>query len=219
MKRELRLTEDGSHTLYVPGLDEPYHSLRGALQESMYVFINQGFHKISISPLHILELGLGTGLNLMLTLIESEKLNIEVYYHAVEKYPLEPFEFEQLNFERIVDGIIPGNLLRMHEAPWGKPFNLTERFRIFKEQSDIRTMNPTGKFDLVYFDAFAPDKQPQLWTPAIFSRLYKLLHPGGILVSYTAKGSVRRDLVSCGFSVKRVPGPPGKWEMIRATRI
>lgn len=219
MKRELRLTEDGSHTMYVTGLDEPYHSIRGALQESMYVFIIQGFRTISRSPVHILELGLGTGLNLMLTLIESEKLKTEVYYHAVEKYPLNPSEFEQLNFERVIDGIAPGNLLRMHEAPWEKSFNLTELFSIYKEQSDIRTMNPTGKFDLVYFDAFAPDKQPQLWTPAIFSRLYKLLNPGGILVSYTAKGSVRRDLVSCGFSVKRVPGPPGKWEMIRATRI
>ncbi|MCK5136383.1 MAG: tRNA (5-methylaminomethyl-2-thiouridine)(34)-methyltransferase MnmD [Bacteroidales bacterium] len=219
MERELRLTEDGSHTVYVTGLDESYHSIHGALQESMHVFINQGFHTISRSPMHILEIGLGTGLNMMLTLIESEKIRIEVYYHAVEKYPLEPAEFGQLNFERIIDGIPSGSLLKMHEAPWGKQFNLTESFSIYKEQSDIRSMDPMGRFDLVYYDAFAPDKQPQLWTPNIFSKLYELINPGGILVSYTAKGSVRRDLVSCGFKVERVPGPPGKWEMIRATRI
>lgn len=218
MNREFRLTEDGSQTMYVNELDEAYHSIHGAIQESMHVFINQGLHKIQKSPVRILEMGLGTGLNLILTLRESEKLGIDVYYHAVEKYPLVPSEYNMLNFENIIACSPKGSLLNMHQAPWEEDFNLTENFLIHKKKADFRSMNPAGKYDLVYFDAFAPDKQPHLWTVKIFSNLHDLLNPGAILVTYTSKGSVRRTLISCGFEVFRLPGPPGKWEMIRATK-
>ncbi|MCK4750370.1 MAG: tRNA (5-methylaminomethyl-2-thiouridine)(34)-methyltransferase MnmD [Bacteroidales bacterium] len=218
MKRELRLTEDGSHTVYVNDLDEPYHSIHGALQESRHVFINQGFQKIAKSPLHILELGLGTGLNMMLTLVEAESLGLEVYYYAVEKYPLKSEEYFQLNHEQVIEGLPFGSLVRMHEAPWDEQFQLSDTFFIHKEQADFRAMKPPGMFDLVYFDAFAPDKQPHLWSADIFEMLSHLVNPGGLVVSYTSKGSVRRALASNGFTVERVPGPPGKIEMIRATK-
>lgn len=218
MKRELRITEDGSHTIYHQGLDEPYHSIHGSIQESMHVFVNQGFNLIERSPVRILEIGLGTGLNVLLTLAESEKKGTRVYYHAVEKYPLIPEEFGNLNYEQFIPEIPPGMLRAIHEGPWDLEFNLTENFRICKEEADIRSMVPGGNYDLVYFDAFAPDKQPELWGEEVFSRLAGCMNPGAILVTYAAKGSVRRTMKSCGFLVKKVPGPPGKREMISAFR-
>lgn len=219
MKRELRITEDGSHTIYVSDLDEPYHSIHGAIQESNHVFIKQGLHSISRSPLRILEAGFGTGLNALLTLAEASKLGIKVYYHAVEKYPLSETEYKQINYEQFIDGITAGSFISMHESPWAEQIPIAENFTLYKERADIRSMNPAGTFDLVYFDAFAPQKQPHLWSEEVFNPISKLMDPGGVLVSYTAKGSVRRALISCGFRVEKVPGPPGKWEMIRATRI
>lgn len=218
MNRELRITGDGSHTMYVSDMDESYHSKHGALQESVHIFIRKGFQTIDKSPVHILELGLGTGLNVMLTLAESEKSGSEVFYHAVEKYPLNAAEFGKLNYEAMIAGLPAGSLIRMHEAPWGIDFNLSDHFRMFKEHSDFRSMDPEGRFDLVYFDAFAPDKQPELWTREIFSKLFALMEPGAILVSYSSKGEVRRVLNSCGFEVRKIPGPPGKREMIQAIR-
>ena len=218
MNRELQLTEDGSHTVYVKGLDEPYHSIHGAVQESSHVFIDQGFKSLVKTHLNILEIGLGTGLNALLTLVASSSEKYKVYYHAVEKYPLSPLEYNQLNFERVISDIPPGCLLKLHDAPWETRFYLRDNFSIYKEKSDFRTMNPAGKFDLVYFDAFSPDKQPHLWSAEIFLKISQYMNSGGILVSYSSKSDVRRALVSSRFNVAKVPGPPGKWEMIRAIK-
>jgi tRNA U34 5-methylaminomethyl-2-thiouridine-forming methyltransferase MnmC len=217
--RELRITGDGSHTIYVKELDEPYHSIHGSLQESMHVFINQGFRLIRHTPVHILEIGLGTGLNLLLTLASSQKTGTEIIYHAVEKYPLMPEEFGVLNFEQFIPDLPPGILQALHMGPWGKKFSLTEKFRVLKEHADIRSMAPGDIFDLVYFDAFAPDKQPELWSEKIFTRVADSMKSGSILVTYAAKGSVRRTMKACGFQVEKLPGPPGKREMTRATLI
>jgi tRNA U34 5-methylaminomethyl-2-thiouridine-forming methyltransferase MnmC len=219
MKRELRITGDGSHTLYVSELNEPYHSIHGAIQESQHVFIEEGFHQIIHSPLRILEIGLGTGLNLWLTAIESKNRGIEVYYHAVEKYPLQPQEYSALNFEQFSPGTEPGLLKSIHNATWGTEVFLTNHIRIFKEESDFRSMNPPCCFDLVYFDAFAPNKQPELWSESIFNKICNLMNPGAILVTYSARGSVRRTMQACGFRVEKVPGPPGKREMLRARKL
>jgi len=219
MNRELRITEDGSHTLYVFELDEPYHSIHGAIQESLHVFINQGFRSINKSSVNILEMGFGTGLNMILTLQESEKRGITVYYHAVEKYPLRPEEYNELNYDRATDTNFPGMLTMAHNAPWDKNFALTERFTLYKELSDFRKMDPQGSFDLVYFDAFAPDKQPWLWSREIFTKIWDVTKAGAILVSYSSRGSVRRLLDMCGFDVKKIPGPPGKREIVRAIKI
>jgi tRNA U34 5-methylaminomethyl-2-thiouridine-forming methyltransferase MnmC len=219
MNRELRITGDGSHTVYIADLDEPYHSIHGAVQESEHVFIMQGFRQLDRSPVRVLEIGFGTGLNAILTLIESIRHQREVYYHAVEKYPLEDGEYSKLNFEHFISDCPAGIFMEMHHATWGEAVPLLSTFSIFKEHADFRSMEPAGIFDLVYFDAFAPKKQPHLWTEEIFCRLYKLVVPGGILVSYTSMGSVRRALITCGFRVEKIPGPPGKREMIRAIRI
>lgn len=219
MERSLRLTEDGSHTLYVDKLDEPYHSTHGALQESMHVFIEQGLHTISKPALRILEIGFGTGLNALLTMQFAKQANQEVHYHAVEKYPLNRVEYSQLNFEQVIDGVPNGFLNLMHDAEWETPVQLSDRFTLFKEESDFRSMNPPGNFDLVYFDAFSPDKQPALWSADVFSIIQKSTRPGAVLVTYSSKGVVRRTLISCGFKIEKIPGPPGKREMIRATRL
>jgi len=219
MNRTLELTQDGSHTLFSHDLDEPYHSIHGALQESQYVYINQGFNHIKKSPLRILEIGFGTGLNLLLTLRECEKLGISAHYHAVDKYPLVPSESENLNYEVTVPGISSGALQKIHSAPWEMEFDLTHNFRIYKEQADFRTMKPKGEFDLVFFDAFSPDKQPELWSTDVFSIIASVTNSGSILVTYSSKGSVRKSLTTCGFKVTKVPGPPGKFEMVRAVRI
>jgi len=219
MKRVLKVTGDGSHTLYVNELDEPYHSTYGALQESRHIFINQGYHHVKKTPLHILEVGFGTGLNLLLTLQESEKDGTEVHYHGVEKYPLTPSEFMELNYEEQISGIPPGSLYHLHNEPWDKEFKMTDTFWMYKEKSDIRSMNPIGTFDLIYFDAFAPDKQPYLWSSEIFALLSQVAKPGCVMVTYSSKGSVRRALISNGFKIEKVPGPPGKREMIRAHRL
>ena len=219
MKRRLQITEDGSHTLYVPELDEPYHSIHGALQESMHVFINQGFNKVSASPLRILELGFGTGLNALLTFIAGWKDKKRIFYQAVEKYPLRPEEYKELNYHMYTGEEFRAPFMNMHEAPWEVDAPVGEGFVIRKEKADFSSMNPEPPFDLVYFDAFDPNKQPELWTEEIFEKISHLVIPGAVLVTYSAKGSVRRALNACGFAVEKVPGPPGKREMVRAIRI
>jgi len=219
MKRSLRLTEDGSHTLYQSDLDEPYHSMHGAIQESTHVFIDQGFKELNKYRLRILEIGFGTGLNLLLTFSESSINGISIHYHAVEKYPLIPAEYLDLNYESVIEGLTEGILERIHSSPWDLDVTLSSDFTLYKEMSDFRSMNPEGPFDLVYFDAFAPEKQPELWSSEVFSIIAELTNPGAILVTYSSKGRVRRALKDCGFQVIKVPGPPGKWEMVRAVRI
>lgn len=218
MKKELWITEDGSHTLYISELDEPYHSIHGAIQESQHVFIEQGFRTLNKPSLNILELGFGTGLNALLTLAEAKKRGIQVIYHGIEKYPLEEEEYRHLNYEDFINGVPRGMLMKMHESHWGQAARLTEDFTLTKELNDIGTVSPKGPYDLVYFDAFAPQKQANLWTEPVFRSISRAVKPGGVLVTYTSMGSVRRALISCDFDVKRVPGPPGKRHMLRASK-
>lgn len=218
MKRQLKMTEDGSHTMYVKGMDEPYHSSHGAIQESMHVFIKQGLHTIKQSSVRILELGFGTGLNALLTLTESMRLNMNVHYHTVEKYPLTEPEYGLLNFEKIINPSSEGILSRMHSCPWENSIQISDNFTLCKEKADFRSMKPPQNINLVYFDAFSPDKQPELWTRDVFASIEKATVPGTILVTYSSKGIVRRTLDSCGFDVYKVPGPPGKREIIRAIK-
>jgi len=219
MNRSIRITEDGSHTIYLSKLDEHYHSMHGAIQESEHVFISHGFNYLNRTQIRILEIGFGTGLNALLTLRESIKVGAGIHYHAVEKYPLTSSEYPGLNYEPFLHGIPDGILQKMHQVPWGQNVELMANFTIHKEQADFREMEPEGRFDLIYFDAFAPEKQPELWSEDIFLKIAKLANSGAILITYSSKGVVRRALKACGFSVKKVPGPPGKWEMIRAIRI
>ena len=218
MERSLKITEDGSHTMFVKGLDEPYHSTHGALQESMHVFIKQGLLTVKESSVRILELGFGTGLNALLTLAHSIRHELDIYYHAVEKYPLTENEYKLLNHEKFVDHLPKGMQNRLHSSPWGEAVQISDRFTLFKEESDFRSMSLSPNIKLVYFDAFSPDKQPELWTQDVIASIAAVSDPGAILVTYSSKGVVRRTLTSCGFEVNKVPGPTGKREMIRATK-
>ena len=218
MERRIKITEDGSHTMFVNGLDEPYHSTHGALQESMHVFIKQGLLAVKQTSIRILELGFGTGLNTLLTLRESLSLNLDIFYHAVEKYPLTESEYKLLNYEKVVEHVPKGMLHRMHSCPWGEAVQISDRFTLYKEEADFRSMKLSPNINLVYFDAFSPDKQPELWTDEVIGPIAQVSEQGAILVTYSSKGVFRRTLSSCGFEVHKVAGPPGKIEMIRAIK-
>lgn len=218
MQRIIEQTEDGSATLYVPELNEHYHSVKGARTESQHIFIDMGL-KASAAPCpHILEAGFGTGLNALLTLQEAERTGRPVRYTGIELYPLAWTEVEALHYSD------DPRLRLLHEAPWEEEVCLTPTFRLLKLRRDLTSWQADDersplRCDVVYFDAFAPEKQPALWTPAVFRNLYRCLTPGGILTTYCAKGAVRRLMQDIGFRMERLPGPPGgKREILRATK-
>lgn len=221
MRRRIETTEDGSHTLYVPELDEHYHSTHGAVQESLHVYLREGFLHCNKEDMNLLEIGFGTGLNAFLTLLEAEKSDKTVCYTAIEKYPLSADETDTLNYPDLLEFSKKEQFTLLHTSPWGEWVEQTPGFRLKKLEVDIRALSelqPEALFDLIYYDAFAPDKQPSLWTQEIFDRLYALSAPGAVLTTYCAKGAVRRMLQSAGYLVERLPGPPGKREMLRAVR-
>ena len=220
MKRSIIITEDGSHTLYLPEMDEHYHSVHGAVQESMHVFINTGFNGIQTNKLTVFEVGFGTGLNAWLTLVASKQQQKQVNYYTIEKYPLKSEEYCTLNY-----GILAGDnqqqqFLQLHNCEWEQPVAITPSFRVTKLKADLTSFNFENLplFDLIYFDAFAPNKQEGLWNTTIFQQLFDHCNNEAILVTYSAKGDVRRSLQAVGFNVERIPGPPGKREMLRARK-
>jgi tRNA U34 5-methylaminomethyl-2-thiouridine-forming methyltransferase MnmC len=220
MNPELIITGDGSHTLYVPGLNEHYHSTFGAINESRHVFIEAGFVRTSGSfqELNVLEIGFGTGLNGLLTWMEAEKIPKKVSYIALEPYPLSQDVWSALNYPDCFCTFSYRKIYnRLHEADWERYEQISPFFSILKIRSRLEDYHPEpGNFHLVYFDAFGPDVQPELWTGENFRKIYLSLKKGGILVTYSAKGSVRRALKSAGFQVEKIPGPPGKREITRA---
>lgn len=222
MKRELITTADGSHTLYLPEMDEHYHSRHGAIQESRHVFIDKGycFTAKDIDPLNILEVGWGTGLNALLTLVESDAVSRKVHYVAVEPYPLEKELYEQLNYGDLLEHGKAGMYLRqMHEKSWNFPYYISEHFILHKLQSSFQeTALQPGMFHLIYYDAFAPGKQEDMWSKEHFAKCFEALQKDGVLVTYSSKGQVKRDLADAGFSVTKLEGPKGKREMLRAVK-
>jgi len=214
MKRVLELTEDGSHTLYLPELDEHFHSIHGAVQESMHVFISNGLNRCKQTEIHLLEIGFGTGLNALLTLLHRREKNIR--YYSLEKYPLTEEEFRRLNYAQNYPAEIQTLFLEMHQCPWGQQVEITSNFELTKLNCDLRTvdLSELPVFDLVYFDAFAPGKQPDMWTDVIFEKISRQCKPGAIITTYCAKGDIRRSLQKNSFAMQRLPGPPGKREML-----
>jgi tRNA U34 5-methylaminomethyl-2-thiouridine-forming methyltransferase MnmC len=214
-KIELKTTEDGSSTLYRPDLDEPYHSIHGAIQESMHVFINAALKQHPNTSLKILEIGFGTGLNALLTLIHGNSKNI--FYHTIERYPLTKDILSQINYPECLGIPIAKDFFKnIHNIPWNKASQISSNFTLYKEEGDFQNFTSKEKFDLIYFDAFAPDKQPELWSSEIFLNIAKHMKPGAILTTYSAKGSVKRALLNAGLKIEKLPGPPGKKEMLRA---
>lgn len=212
----LQETEDGSHTLYLPEIDETYHSTHGAVNESRHVFLRAGFDCCPKPELYVLEVGFGTGLNAYLTALESECKSL-VHYYTVEKFPLAEAAWSQLNFAARCGGD-EALFQAIHAAAWGCDVELSPKFHLQKIEADFTCLSLHKQFDLIYYDAFSPEKQPELWTEAIFEKLYALTSKGGILTTYCAKGSVRRAMQAAGFAVERILGPKGKREMLRATR-
>ena len=224
---KLEQTADGSYTLYVPELDEHYHSVKGALTESQHIFIEMGLKHSPVSEPHILEIGLGTGLNAFLTLLSAEETRRKVHYTGIERYPLAEETLKQLDYPRLIGKQHEEDYYAIHRAPWNTETEVSPWFTLHKIEDDFtRLFNPVEGsrsavplYDIVYFDAFAPEKQPEMWEQSLFDTLYKVLDDGGILTTYCAKGVVRRMLQTAGFTVERLPGPPGgKREILRATK-
>ena len=217
--RELQLTADGSHTLFLPEMNEHYHSVNGARQESEHIFIRAGLQAVQKEEIHLLEIGFGTGLNALLTLKHIEEAAAQrVIYHTIELYPLPHSITSTLNYGELVCPAHPDWFQALHEAAWDEEVRITDRFLLHKIQGDSNVCAFPTAIDLIYFDAFAPEKQPEMWTQAIYEKLYACANPDTVLVTYCAKGAVRRGLQAAGFEMERLPGPPGKRHILRGRK-
>ena len=222
MKREIIITDDGSTTIHIPDWNEQYHSKHGAIQEAFHVFIKAGLEyflrQLQPKPLKILEIGFGTGLNAFITLLEADKNKIPINFTGVEAYPISSSEIEKLNYPLQLNS--PDEYFKkLHQCKWEQHISVSVHFSILKRKQFFSEINDKNNFHLIYFDAFGARVQPELWTEQIFKKMYIALKKGGVLVTYSAKGSVRRAMQTVGFVVERLPGPPGKREMLRASKI
>jgi tRNA U34 5-methylaminomethyl-2-thiouridine-forming methyltransferase MnmC len=219
MPIQIQSTKDASHTLYVPELDETYHSRNGAIGEAEYVYIGRGLEdfvrKSSAKNIAILEIGFGTGLNAFLSLLKSSELTIECYYHAIETNPLSVEITQQLNYANNESK----NLFdQMHHCTWEQDEKMSAHFTLRKQNVSVQQFQSLQLYDIIYFDAFAPEKQPDMWQKSVFEKLYSLLKQGGLMVTYSSKGDVKRLWKEIGFEVERLPGPPMKRHMLRAIK-
>jgi tRNA U34 5-methylaminomethyl-2-thiouridine-forming methyltransferase MnmC len=221
LKREFLTTADGSITIHLPEWNEQYHSKNGAIAEAVHVFIQAGLRfwldQNSSAEVSILEIGLGTGLNALLTFNEAVRSDLSIYYTGYEAYPLSLAELKELNYCSLLE-VSDMDFHKIHESPWEFPSAINSNFSITKRKKFFSEIDEINVYDLVYFDAFGARVQPELWTEEIFLSMFKALKTGGVLVTYSAKGSVRRALQQVGFVVERLAGPPGKREMLRASK-
>lgn len=219
MKREIVQTKDGSTTIYLPEWEENYHSKHGAIQEAKHVFIKNGFLQIAADEVSILEIGFGTGLNTFITFLESEISDKKINYTGVEAYPVSISEIAQMNYvSELQAAEYEAEFQRLHSSDWNINVKISNHFCLTKRQQFFDAIDDVEAFDLIYFDAFGYRVQPELWSTEIFQKMYNALKPGGILVTYAARGVVKRSMIEVGFAVEKLEGPPGKREMFRATR-
>ena len=217
MNIALRQTEDGSQTLYNKTIDECYHSIHGAKNESNHIFIQSAFLQCNKQDISIFEVGFGTGLNAFLTLLTATKTKQKVHYETVELYPV-PSDFYS-NFNYATTKEEQSIFKKLHCSEWNRTEEITSNFSLLKHLGDIKNLELKNHFDIVYFDAFSPEKQPELWDKTVFEKLYNNMNAGAILTTYCAKGVVRRTLQEVGFTVERLAGPIGKREILRATKV
>lgn len=219
MERRVIKTADGSHTLEIIEMEDTYHSRHGALQESDYVFVGKGLNEklVTQQQVSILEIGFGTGLNALVTKQAISSTNASVHYTALETSPVDQEEIALLNYTALIPALADF-YSEMHKAKWGEVVALDEQFTLLKHQVAIEEFKSEERFDLVYFDAFGPASQPELWSLELLRKVYELTALGGIFVTYCAKGQVRRDLTEAGYTVERLPGPPGKRHMLRGVK-
>lgn len=219
MMIQLEQTADGSYTLFVPELDEHYHSVKGALTESEHIFLDMGLRHSQASAPHVLEIGFGTGLNAFLTLLEAGRAQRSIQFTTIERYPLPMEMIRQMNYPEQIAPEQGAAYYALHEAEWDRQVAITPYFSLHKIAADFTTYSFQETYDVIYFDAFAPEKQPEMWEQALFDTLFHHTRQGGILTTYCAKGVVRRMLQTAGYTVERLPGPPGgKREILRATK-
>lgn len=223
MERKIIKTGDGSVTIHLSEWDEQYHSKHGAIQEAQHVFIKMGLeYWVGLNKekqLSILEIGFGTGLNAFITFLEAKKLRLNINYTGVEAYPVSENEISELNYAEMLSAENQiDSFQKMHQIPWNTQAAIAENFKLEKQQKRFEEIEDINKYDLVFFDAFGARVQPELWTEEIFAKMYAAIKNNGVLVTYSAKGSVRRAMQTAGFIVERLPGPPGKREMLRALK-
>jgi len=231
VERKIIHTADGSHSVSIPAINVSYHSTHGAIQESKHVFIQAGLHEAlkfppteGASMFQIFEMGFGTGLNALLTFIETQKVGKKVYYETIDLFPLRIDEAKTLNYCDILDRTDLQVIFdHMHVCDWEKEVTIESNFILKKRKTnllDVETSpSDSQAFELIYFDAFDPSVQPDLWTEEIFKKLFSILQPGGVLVTYSSKGIVRRAMRAAGFEVEKIPGPTGKREIVRARKV
>jgi len=220
MSRKVITTKDNSKTLLITSNDDTYHSIHGALTESNHVFINAGLKTIRpTSKVKIFEMGFGTGLNCILTLQHGTKHNLNIEYHSVEKFPITSDEIEALDYESLLKPELQPYFKIIHDINWGALEKINNQFSLCKINDDMMHSELNDNFfDLIYFDAFGPKSQPELWKPIILSKMYHGLKPGGLFITYCAQGQFKRDLKSVGFEVRNLPGPPGKREITQGIK-
>lgn len=220
MEREIIQTLDGSTTIHLKEWDECYHSKHGAIQEAQHVFIKNGLTLFENKSVSILEIGFGTGLNAFITFLESKKLYQSIDYVGVEAYPVSAEEVLSMNYVAELNAEKEAIIFqKMHESNWNEQIKLSENFMLTKRKQFFDAIDDIEKFDLIYFDAFGYRVQPELWSTAIFQKMHNALKPQGKLVTYAARGVVKRSMIEVGFTVEKLAGPPGKREMFRASKI
>lgn len=219
-EQEIRLTSDGSPTLLSKRFGVTYHSIHGAIQESEHVFINAGFRYFSEpQALSILEIGFGTGLNAYMTYLENQKTDKQLSYTGIEAFPVGKEQLAALNYPELLNKEETAAIFKqMHHCPFGQSVQLAKNFIFEKRLMKFEELEDQSMYHLIYFDAFGPASQPELWGEELLQKMYDALLPGGVLVTYCAKGVVKRTLKAIGFSIEALPGPPGKREMTRAKK-
>ncbi len=218
MKREIIQTNDGSTTIHLPEWNESYHSKHGAIQEAYHVFIKNGFSLFQGKPISILEIGFGTGLNAFITHLEANKNNQIIDYVGVEAYPVAIEEAFKMNFANEIDNKKANVFDQMHECEWEIKNTISKNFTLIKRKQFFQDINDVEAFDLIYFDAFGYRVQPELWSEEIFLKMYNALKSNGVLVTYACRTSIKKAMLVAGFSIEKLPGAPGKREMLRATK-
>ena len=219
MKREIIQTQDGSTTIHLPEWEESYHSKHGAIQEAYHVFIKSGLDLFPNNPISILEIGFGTGLNAFITYLEAKKKQQTIEYFGIEAYPVLEEEALQMNYVLELQALEEQEVFTtMHQSTWEEKHAIATNFNFTKRQQFFQDISDVNQFDLIYFDAFGFRVQPELWSLEIFQKMYSALKIGGVLVTYACRSSIKNAMIESGFSIEKLPGAPGKREMLRATK-
>jgi tRNA U34 5-methylaminomethyl-2-thiouridine-forming methyltransferase MnmC len=224
MQREIIITTDGSHSVAIPQMGVTYHSTHGAIQESVHVFIESGLRYVlgrlkEPSSLSVFEMGFGTGLNALLTLMEAEKSQQKIYYETIELYPLEPSTYKYLNYCAMLErSDVEIFFAQMHTCAWDIQIEITPWFSFKKKQISLADFSTNQQFNIIYFDAFAPDVQPELWTTTVFKKLHDMMKTNAVLTTYCSKSIVRKAMTEAGLKVEKIPGPPHKREIVRVMK-